>query len=105
MTNDLILLKGYMMEFLASIFVGKPYNILIVSAVFFFMYLIFKFIINRSSKYVTPFLVISVAWGIYAVWEWLVITQTPEANIRVDLLVIWPLLAMLTFWQIIRVFR
>ena len=28
---------------------------------------------------------------------------TPEANIRVDLLVIWPLVAILTLWAIVRV--
>jgi hypothetical protein len=30
----------------------------------------------------------AIAWGIYAGWEWLVQMRTPEANIRVDLLLI-----------------
>ncbi len=93
------------MDFLASLFVGKPQNILIVAAILFLVYLIVKFAVNSASLQSYPFLVISIAWGIYAAWEWLVITQTPEANIRVDLLLIWPFLAILMLWQIIRVFR
>jgi hypothetical protein len=102
---DLLLLKGYVMDFLASVFVGKPLNILMVAAVFFLVYLIVKFLVSSASLHSSPFLVISIVWGVYAAWEWLVITQTPEANIRVDLLVIWPVLAILMFWQFVRVFR
>ena len=93
------------MEFFASLFVGKPLNILIVAAVFLLMYFVVRFVVNSTSLHSNPFLVIAITWGVYAAWEWLVITQTPEANIRVDLLVIWPILAVLTVWQTIRVFR
>ena len=93
------------MDFLASLFVGKPFNILIVAAVFFMVYLIVKFAVSSASLHASPFLVIAIIWGIYAAWEWLVVTQSPEVNIRVDLLVIWPLLAILTLWQIVRAFR
>ena len=93
------------MDYLAYLFVGKPFNILTVAAVFFFVYLIVKFAVSSPSLHPSPFLVITIVWGVYAVWEWLVLTQSPEANIRVDLLVIWPLLAILMLWQIVRVFR
>jgi len=93
------------MNFLASLFVGKPLNIFIVAAVFFLVYLIVKFVVNSASIHSSPFFVITIAWGVYAAWEWLVLTQSPEANIRVDLLVIWPLLAILMLWQTVRVFR
>ena len=93
------------MDFLASIFVEKPQNILMVAAAFFLVYLVFKFLVNSASIHSRPFLVVTIGWGIYAAWEWLVINQTPEANIRVDLLVIWPLLAILMLWQFIRLFR
>ena len=102
---DLVLSKGYVMDLLASLFVGKPFNILIVAAVFFLVYLLFKFVVNSASLHSNPFLFIATAWGIYAAWEWLVTIQTPEANIRVDLLVIWPLLAILMLWQFIHIFR
>jgi hypothetical protein len=42
---------------------------------------------------------------VFAGWEWLVMIRTPEANIRVDLLLIWPLLLLLTvgsLWRILR---
>lgn len=102
---DLVLLKGYLMDLLATLFVGKPLNILIVAVVFILLYLIIKLLVNSDSLHSTPFLVIATVWGVFAAWEWLVITQTPEANIRVDLLVIWPLLAILMLWQFVRVFR
>ena len=93
------------MDFLASLFVGKPFNILIVAVVFFLVYLMIKFVVHSTSLHSSPFLVIAIVWGVYAVWEWLIVTQTPEANIRVDLLVIWPLLAILMLWQFFRIFR
>ncbi len=31
-------------------------------------------------------------WLAYAAWEWLVLVRTPDANIRVDLLLIWPVI-------------
>ncbi len=45
------------------------------------------------------------AWLAYDAWEWLVMTRTPEADIRVDLLVIWPILAILTVWFTFRALR
>jgi hypothetical protein len=36
------------------------------------------------------------AWLLFAGWEWLVMLVSPEANIRVDLLLIWPILLGLT---------
>ncbi len=50
-------------------------------------------------------LVPALAWLAYAGWEWLVLTKTPEANIRIDLLLIWPLLAVVTLWAAVRAFR
>ena len=38
----------------------------------------------------------------FAAWEWLVTTRTPEANIRVDLLLAWPLLLVVTAWSLLR---
>jgi hypothetical protein len=44
-------------------------------------------------------------WLAYGGWEWLVLANSPEANIRVDLLVIWPLIALTTLWAIVRATR
>ncbi len=50
-------------------------------------------------------LVAAIAWALYAAWEWLILVRTPEANIRVDLLLIWPVLALLSAWALFRLFR
>ena len=50
-------------------------------------------------------LVAAGAWLAYAAWEWLVQARTPEANIRVDLLLIWPVLAILSMWAVFRALR
>ncbi len=43
--------------------------------------------------------------GAYAAWEWLVQIQTLEANIRADLLLICPVLAVTSGWALFRAFR
>jgi len=43
--------------------------------------------------------------GSYAGWEWLILVRTPEANIRVDLLLISPALAVLSAWAVYRSLR
>jgi len=43
--------------------------------------------------------------GAYAAWEWLVQIQTSEANIRADLLLIWPVLVAVSGWALFRAFR
>lgn len=41
----------------------------------------------------------------FAAWEWLVLLRTPEADIRFDLLLIWPVLLIATVWALWRTFR
>lgn len=45
----------------------------------------------------------ALGWLVYAGGEWWVLVESPEADIRVDLLLIWPLLAALTAWALLRV--
>ena len=91
------------MKLLASLFVGKPFNILIVVALFLAGYLILHFTSLGSGRHRLPILLATIGWTAYLVWEWLVLVVTPEANIRVDLFVIWPVLAMLSVWALLRV--
>jgi hypothetical protein len=42
---------------------------------------------------------------VFAGWEWLVMSRTPEADIRVDLLVIWSVAAILVIWAVARMLR
>ena len=93
------------MELLASLFVGKPLNILVLAVLFLAGYLVLRFTALGISRHPRSLLIATTAWGLYAAWEWLVQIKTPEANIRADLLVIWPFLAILSLWALFRAFR
>jgi hypothetical protein len=93
------------MELLASLFVGKPQYVLAVAAMFLAGYLTLRFTALGKARHPRPLLIAFIAWGLYAVWEWLVQIKTPEANIRVDLLVMWPVLAIVSAWALLRAFR
>ena len=93
------------MELLAWLFVGKPLNILVLAVLFLAGYLVLRFTALGISRHPRSLLIATTAWGLYAAWEWLVQIKTPEANIRVDLLVIWPVLAILSVWVLFRAFR
>ena len=43
----------------------------------------------------------SIPWSVYVVYEYVMQTQYPQMNIRIDLLIIWPLLffAIARSWQ------
>lgn len=93
------------MELLAALLVGKPLHILAVAGVFFAAYLVLRRSVRGPARRLRPLLIAAVAWGLYAAWEWLVQIKTPETNIRVDLLVIWPVLAILSAWALVRALR
>jgi len=93
------------METLVSLLVGKPQNILVVAIAFLVGYLVTRCTAAGHQRRFGSLLIASVAWGVYAAWEWLVQAKTPEANIRVDLLVLWPALAILSAWVLYRVVR
>ncbi len=87
------------MELLFWLFVGKPPAILMVAVVFLTGFLALRFLWPGQARHPGALLIGAIAWGSYAGWEWLVQFRTPEANIRVDLLVIWPVLAIPSTWQ------
>ncbi len=93
------------MQLLANLLVQKPINILVVAAVFAAAYLVLRFTSLGTGKHPSALLVPIVGWALYAAWEWLVLWRTPEANIRVDLLVIWPVLLVLSVVSSIRAWR
>lgn len=93
------------MKLLASLFVGKPQNIIAVTVVFLAGYVLLRFMPIGNARHPRPLLIVSTAWGLFAAWELLVLIKTPEANIRVDLLVIFPVLAILSAWALYRLFR
>ncbi len=93
------------MEFLSSLLVGKPLHILAVAVLFLAGGLALRLTAFGAGRHPRWLLVAAGAWALYAAWEWLVQVRTPEANIRVDLLVIWPVLALLSVWALFRALR
>jgi len=93
------------MELLTSLFAGKPLNIIALAVFFLAGYLALRFKAPGIGRHPRALPIASTAWGLYAAWEWLVQIKTPEANIRVDLLAIWPVLAILSAWALFRAFR
>ena len=94
------------MELFTGLLVGKPLNIFVVAAVFGVTHVARRILGSDSDPKPTRALLIAAAgWGLYAAWEWLVTARSPEADIRVDLLFIWPVLAALTVWCVVSAFR
>jgi hypothetical protein len=88
-------------ETLGRFLIQQPLHIAGVAAVFFLLWAVAR---PRSKV----LLVAALAWTGYAGWEWLVLARTPEADIHVDLLLIWPVLAILSIWSdfdLLRTFR
>ena len=94
-----------LMVTLSTLLIGKPLNILAIAAVFFAGYLLVTLANIGPGRHPRSLLVVVGAWTLYAAWEWIVLVRTPEANIRVDLLLIWPLVLIVSIWFIIRAFR
>ena len=86
------------MELLASLFVGKPLNILALAVLFLAGYFALQFTALGLARHPRSLLIASTAWGLYAAWEWLVQIKTPEANIRFDLMLIWPIVLIISIW-------
>jgi hypothetical protein len=93
------------METLASVFVGRPLNILAVALVFLAGHLLLRLTALGAGRHPRPLLFVAVAWALYAAWEWLVKVRTPEANIRFDLLLIWPVLIIASIVALVKALR
>ena len=93
------------MEIISSILVGHPVHILAIAGVFLAGRILLRMTRFGSGRNPRALLVVAAAWASYAAWEWLVAAFSPEANIRVDLMLIWPLLLIITIWFSIRAFR
>lgn len=93
------------MRTLAALFVSRPFNILAVALLFAAVQLGLRLTGSSSTRHPWAMTVVALSWLIYAAWEWLVLVRTPEADIRVDLLVIWPVLAVVSIWFTVKAFR
>jgi hypothetical protein len=81
-------------------FVGKPKAIAITGGVLFAATVYTYFLGVRNNR---PLLYAAIAWLLYAPWEYYCVLQ--KANIRVDLLLVSPLLMLLTCWGLISTAR
>ena len=93
------------METLASLFVGKPLHIIGIALAFLAGHLVLRLATFGAGRHPKPLLWAFAAWALYAAWEWLVKVRTPEANIRIDLLLIWPVLAIVSLVALVRALR
>ena len=94
-----------MLQTITSALIQKPLNILAFAAALAACWALLRFGAALGARRPNALLAPVVGSILYASWEWLVMTRTPEANIRVDLLVIWPALFFLTVWSLFRAFR
>lgn len=93
------------MNTLASLLVGRPLHILLIALAFAVAHVLLRATGTGSTAHPRALLVVAAGWAVYAAWEWLVLLRTPEANIRVDLLLIWPTLLLLSIWFTVRALR
>lgn len=86
------------MDLIARLWVGHPFHIALVSIAFFALYAW----LDRRPR---GLLVAAVGWALAALWEGIVLATSPGANIRVDLLVLWPALAIPTALALVTLVR
>lgn len=76
-------------------FVAHPERIAIVATVFLVMFLVLGF---TRRFWPWPLLWGCGVWTVYAIWEWLILVQ--GADIRVDLILVYPMLLGVTIWAL-----
>ncbi len=76
-------------------FVAHPERIAAVASALLIMFLV----LGRSRRtWPWPLLWATGCWAAFALWEWVILLQ--EADIRVDLLLIYPVLLVVTLWAL-----
>lgn len=91
-----------MLELLSRWLIQEPAHILLVAAVNLALWAACRATVLRTVPKSNLLWVPALAWLAYAGWEWLVLVKSPEANIRVDLLLIWPVIGLVTIWTFVR---
>ena len=94
-----------MLEVLSLWLVQQPAHILLIAMVILALWAAGRATVLRTVPKSNVLWVPAVLWLAYAGWEWLVLAKSPEANIRVDLLLIWPVIALATLWAFVRAAR
>jgi hypothetical protein len=84
-------------------FVQHPLRILALVAIYVAAWALLRR--SRAGRKADALLWPAAFCAAFAAWEWLVLLRTPEADIRFDLLLIWPVLLIATVWALWRTFR
>ena len=92
-----------MLSTFLSPFVGHPLRILALAGAYAVVWAVLRRgpAGRRANAMAAP----TLCCAAFALWEWVVLTRTPGADIRVDLLLIWPTLLLLSGWAAWRVGR
>jgi hypothetical protein len=85
--------------------VQQPVHIFLVAAIHLALWALGRVTVLRTVPSANVLWAPAVLWLAYAGWEWLVLVRTPEADIRVDLILIWPLVGVVTLWALARAAR
>lgn len=84
-----------------EIFMANPLLLAAVSAIFFVAYLLTR---GNPDLRANALLAPAIGWLVWAIWEWGIMTFSPESNIRIDLLLIIPIMLILTGYGIVYLF-
>lgn len=84
-----------------NVFVQNPALIALISGIFFGAYLLLR---GNTALRSRALLVPATAWLLWAVWELAITLFSPEANIRVDLLLVIPVVLIAAAYDIIMLF-
>jgi hypothetical protein len=92
-------------EAAAGWLVQQPAHIALVALLNLAVWAICRATVLHSVPKSKALWVPGVLWLAYAAWEGLLLWLSPGANIRVDLLLIWPAIAIVTLWAALRALR
>ena len=90
------------MDVIFEFFVRQPLLLLAIAGLFFIGYLFTRSNPNLRAK---ALLMPALLWLLWAVWEWIILRVTPEADLRIDLLLIFPIVFIASIVGIIMLFR
>lgn len=83
-----------------QLFVWHPGRIIAVACIFFIGFVL-SALLHRSRSW--PLLIPAIAWGMYAPWE--AYCQSQKYDIRIDLLLLYPILVVATIGGVLMTLR
>jgi len=94
-----------MVETLSRWLVQQPARILLVAMASLALWAFCGLTMLRKVPKANVLWAPAALWLAYAGWVAWVLAKTPEADIRIDLMLIWPLIAIVTLWALSRAVR